>query len=314
MARALNAAIQIIGIAALLGIGVLKFAIITPLPQDKRLQCFALHIAGAFIYTISWIAAVSFAGSVSTLISDGMFQFRLPGGPAFRWHLTAGPILYAAIVTAIFSVRSFERSQNLIKNAELQALRAKLNPHFIFNTLHTIMMLFRSDATKAEKAMEQFSDLIRYSFHGEMQTQNSEIQVSLADEWKIAEKYLELETLRLGDNLKTNIVIDEIAMKFLAPKLLLQPLIENAIIHGISGRENGTELKISIEKKAENVEINIENDYSTIESSHISGLGLKAVKAGLENLFGSNFIMTSDITSEGTYRVEIKMPAQEVPS
>ncbi len=310
--QALNAAIQIIGIAAILGVGVLKFAMITPMPQDNRLQSIALHVAGAFIYTISWIAAVSFIGGIGTLISDGVFQLRPPSGPAFRWHLTAGPILYAAIVTAIFSVRSFERSQNLIKNAELQALRAKLNPHFIFNTLHTIMMLFRSDAAKAEKAMEQFSDLIRYSFHGEKQKQDSESQVSLADEWKIGKKYLELEKLRLGDNLRINTSIDENALKYLAPKLLLQPLIENAIIHGASGREDGTELRISIKNKAGRINIAIENGCMAIENSHISGLGLKAVNAGLENLFGSHFRMTSEITKIGTYSVEIEMPANEV--
>ncbi len=312
--RAVIAGLQIIGLAALLGFGVLRFAMISPMLQDDRTKCVAMHSMGAMFYTALWIGGVSLTGAVWSLFSSGAFDIRMPSGPALRWHLVAGPILYAAIVTAIFSVRSFERSQDLIKKAELKALRAKLNPHFIFNKLHTIMMLFRSDAEKAEKAMEQFSDLIRYSFHGNIDANKREGFVRLKDEWTIAKKYLELEKLRLDDKLNIELFIDETVLGYRSPRLLLQPLIENAVIHGASDHEEGANLHISMAKKTERIEIKIQNDCVSKEYSRGTGLGLAGVKAGLENVFGSNFIMTCGIGKNSWYNVDIDMPALETES
>lgn len=307
--RAVIAGLQIIGLAALLGFGVLRFAMISPMLQDDRTKCIALHSIGAMIYTVLWIGGVSLTGAIWSLVSSGVFDYRMPSGPAFRWHLVAGPILYAAIVTAIFSVRSFERSQDLIKKAELKALRAKLNPHFIFNTLHTIMMLFRSDAEKAEKAMEQFSDLIRYSFHGNIDANKRRDHVQLKDEWNIAKKYLELEKLRLDDKLWIELLINEQVLSYQSPRLLLQPLIENAVIHGASDREEGAKLRINMAMKSDRIEINIENDCVFSDYSRGTGLGLAGVKAGLENMFGSDFSMTYGTGKNNWYYVAIEMPA-----
>lgn len=306
--QAISAALQIIGTAALLGFGGLHLAFNSPMPQDDKVKCLVIHAVGAFVYTLSWIVMVSFVGGIGTLITSGEFIFKFPGGAAFRWHLIAGPVLYTAIVTAIFSVRSFERSQNIIKEVELQALRAKLNPHFLFNTLHSIMMLFRIDADKAEKATEQFSDLIRYSFHGENTSSNSDA-VFLSDEWKITEKYLELEKLRLAEKLNLNADVDKKALEFISPKLLLQPLIENAVVHGAD--ENGVDIGLHINFYNDRISIIVQNEFKEQNvGKSSSGLGLNAVKAGLENTFGSNASL--DIKKSGDlFIVKIDMPAQK---
>jgi hypothetical protein len=208
--NAIKMGIQIIGPATLLGLGVLKFAFWSPMPPEKPMMFLGIHGIGALTYSILWIVSVISLNWLEILLTKDVFSFDLPPTFVLRWHMLAGTIMYVTIVSAVMAARSYKRTQNRLRDSELQVMRARLNPHFLFNTLHTIMILFRKDTNKAEQAMEQFSDLIRYSFHndGKYQSQHVGGSVTLEKEWHICEKYLELERLRLGDNLRLITEID----------------------------------------------------------------------------------------------------------
>ncbi|MDG1857509.1 MAG: histidine kinase, partial [Emcibacteraceae bacterium] len=170
---------------------------------------------------------------------------------------------------------------------------------------------------KAEQAMEQFSDLIRYSFHneGKYQSQSERGRVSLEKEWEICKKYLELERLRLGDNLRLFTDIDPNALRFKSPQLLLQPLIENAIIHGVANNECGGDIEIKINNDKNKISINVVNSLEKSTNKierDTSGLGLLAVKASLESAFGTKAALRTEVIDDISYHVEIIMPAEEL--
>jgi LytS/YehU family sensor histidine kinase len=122
------------------------------------------------------------------------------------------------------------RSEALRVEAELKALRAQVNPHFLFNTLHSLLALVRRDARAAEEALEQFGDLMRYALRVQQETGD---EVLLAEEWTFTQDYLALEKLRLGDRLQVHTDIDDTALARNVPSFSLQPLLENAIGHCI---------------------------------------------------------------------------------
>lgn len=315
--NAIKMGIQIIGPATLLGLVVLKFALQSPLPQENILLFFGIHGTGALIYSMLWILCVVSLNWISISFTNDVVSLDLPPTYVLRWHMLAGSIMYLTIVATVIAVRSMEKTQNRLRNAELQVMRARLNPHFLFNTLHTIMILFRRDTNKAEQAMEQFSDLIRYSFHndGKYQPQNSRGLATLEKEWNICKKYLELEQLRLGDNLRLVTEIDPKALKYISPQLLLQPLIENAIIHGVANNENGGDIEIEIKNIEDRIVINIVNSILSPSSKNereTSGLGLSAVKASLESTFGPKAVLKTELSDDVAFQVNIIMPAEEM--
>ncbi len=165
--NAIKMGIQVIGPATLLGLVVLKFSLRSPLPQENIGLFLGIHGIGALIYSVLWIVCVVSLNWIGISLTDGIVSFDLPPTFVLRWHMLAGSIMYLTILSTVIAVRSIEKTQNRLRNAELQVMRARLNPHFLFNALHTIMILFRRDANKAEQAMGQFSDLIRYSFHSD---------------------------------------------------------------------------------------------------------------------------------------------------
>ena len=315
--NAVKMGIKIIGPATLLGLVVLQFALRSPMPQEKLVLWLSIHGIGAFLYSVLWVVSIVSLSGLEKLISSGVFSFDVPAIFILRWHVLAGTIMYTTIVSTVVAVRSFERTQSLLREAELQVMRAQLNPHFLFNTLHTIMILFRRDTNKAEQAMEQFSDLIRYSFHndGKYQTQNKNGQVTLEKEWIICKKYLDLERLRLGDKLSLTTEIDNDALRFMSPQLLLQPIIENAIIHGVANNENGGNIDIKIKNENNIIHIWIKNSVlnptDTI-AKETSGLGLLAVKASLESTFDANAVLKTEILEDVFFQASITMPAEEL--
>jgi len=315
--NAIKMGVFVIGSAALLGLGVLQIALRSPMPKEKMILSISIHGIGAILFSVLWIVSLVSIMAIEVLISTGVFNFELPATFILRWHMLAGTVMYVTIVSTVMAARSFERTQQLLRDSELQVMRAKLNPHFLFNTLHTIMILFRKDANKAEQAMEQFSDLIRYSFHneGKYQSQTERGRVTLEKEWNICKKYLELERLRLGDNLRLVTDIDLNALKYKSPQLLLQPLIENAIIHGVANNENGGDIEISIKNNENEILINVVNSIEKTTRKNereTSGLGLLAVEASLESVFGIKAVLKTETIDDISYQVAIIMPAEEI--
>jgi hypothetical protein len=315
--NAIKVGVQVIGSATLLGLIVLQVAMRSPMPREKMVLSLGIHAFGAILFSVLWIVTLVFILGIEKLITTGAFSYDIPPTFVLTWHMLAGSVMYVTIVSTVMAGRSYAKTQHILRNAELQVMRARLNPHFLFNTLHTIMILFRRDTNKAEQAMEQFSDLIRYTFHNDdkYQVEGEKGPVTLEKEWNICTKYLELEKLRLGDNLKIITDIDPDALRFVSPQLLLQPLIENAIIHGVANNENGGTIEVKL--KYENDEIIIDIVNSLEKPNHknereTSGLGLNAVKASLEDTFGRKAVLKTETVYDTSFRVNIKMPAEVI--
>jgi hypothetical protein len=238
---------------------------------------------------------------------------------AIWWELISGLTL-GALLVAIFSVLTAherlreqrllaQRSDELRIRAELQALRARLDPHFLFNTLHTITSLVQSDAHTAQIALERYGALMRYVLDTDRHQRE---EVTLEEELVFIRSYVELERLRLGDRLRVVEEIQEDALECRVLALTLQPLVENAIRHGIANRARGGTLRIAAHVDGDQLEIVVGDDGSGGDPRVLAsteGVGLRNVRQRLLARYGG--AARIDVTSapqEG-WLVRIRMPA-----
>jgi two-component system sensor histidine kinase AlgZ len=194
--------------------------------------------------------------------------------------------------------------------ARLDALQARTHPHFLFNSLNSIASLIELDATRAEQAIETLSELMRYAIHSAR-----ERMVSLSAELEAVENYLALERLRYEDRLRVRIEVPPGLGDFQIPPLCLQPIAENAVLHGIATREEGGELSIRATMKKDRLLLLIEDDGLGPGASSHNGTGTAMVdlRARLELLYGGRARLSSGAREGGGYRVELEIPRLRDP-
>lgn len=207
------------------------------------------------------LVVVLVCGVASTLLFYVATLGLIDRDGVFRAVLLAG--VATASLLGYFELRSraFFPAQT---EARLAALNARIRPHFLFNSLNAVLSLIRARPQQAEAALEALSDLFRAAMRdpGEM--------VSLADEIALARQYLELEHLRLGDRLAVDWKIDAISMDLPIPPLMLQPLLENAVYHGIEPAQEGGTVTVTIEQKGDELRISIANP-TVGQAQHAAG-------------------------------------------
>ncbi len=170
-------------------------------------------------------------------------------------------LLLGAGLLAYFNLRARALSP-AITEARLQALQARIRPHFLFNSLNAVLSLVRSDPRRAERALENMADLFR-ALMG-----NASQLAPLEDEVALTRAYLELEQLRLGDRLQVAWHIQKMPADALIPPLVIQPLVENAVYHGIEPQPEGGEISLNIYRSADKVHIVVRNPIATDASHH----------------------------------------------
>jgi two-component system sensor histidine kinase AlgZ len=151
--------------------------------------------------------------------------------------------------------------------AQLEALQARTDPHFLFNSLNTVAALIPEDPRQAERALEQLADLFRYALESSRTR-----AVPLRREVAMISDYLALQSARFGERLRTNIELDEAIADVQVPPLMLQPLVENAILHGMARRRGG-EVRVSARKDGDCVVIEVTDDGPGPGASSHSGTG-----------------------------------------
>src|SRR6185295_2415063 len=169
-------------------------------------------------------------------------------------------LVYATVCAAANAVeqaRRAARAEVLSAEARLAALRARLNPHFILNLLHTLMGLVGRDPASAQAALEQLGDVLRYALR--VQSQGLD-EVRLREEWEFVERYLALERLRLGDRLRTRLEVEESLLDAVVPVFSLQPLVENAVRHAIAPRASGGSIDVRAARHGDTVLLTVEDD------------------------------------------------------
>lgn len=220
---------------------------------------------------------------------------------------------YAAMVIAAHAYEYFVRArtqeveqhelQQALAASELQALKSQIHPHFLFNTLHGISALVDTDRARAQTMIIKLSNLLRTALqHG------SADLISLQEEVKFLEAYLDLEKMRLGPRLEVRWKIDVDDLPVLVPQLILQPLVENAILHGIACCREGGWLEIASRRVDGTIEIRIRNSVG--EKRHEGmGLGLTNTKARLKHLYSEEAAFSFEINEEHIAVATLCFPA-----
>ncbi len=206
-----------------------------------------------------------------------------------------------AIVLFYFDLRARSLAPALIE-ARLQALQARIRPHFLFNSMNAVLSLIRDEPKRAERMLEDMAELFRVLMADNLQLK------PLADEVELCRRYLEIEQIRLGDRLKIDWQINDMPAQALVPPLILQPLIENAVYHGIEPHSGDGTLSIAIRSIGKQVRVVLTNPYQN-DSTHVSGnrMAIANIKERLQLHFDAEAGLHAEIKG-AQYIVTINMP------
>jgi len=240
-----------------------------------------------------------------TVVAQKIVRGAGPIDPLTQWR----DPLFAALIagTVLYWARLRERAYSpALAEAQLQALQSRIRPHFLFNSLNAALGLIRSDPRRAETVLEDIADLFRVLMR------DSGERVPLANEIALCKQYLAIEQLRLGDRLVTNWRVDEGANAALVPTLLLQPLIENAVHHGIEPSVASGSIDIDVTRVGRYVDIVVANPWL----GEASAAETRGNRIGLDNVrqrlgLVHDLEATIDTTVRGDrYVVHVRFPAE----
>ena len=232
-----------------------------------------------------------------------LFGFDAPLSP---WRSCSLAATVVAALLLYFNLRSRALSP-AITEARLQALQARIRPHFLFNSINAVLSLIRSDPKRAETAMEDMADLFRV-----LMADNRQL-VPLKSELELCRQYLALEKLRLGDRLQLVWHLDNMPEEALIPPLVLQPLLENAVYHGIEPCPESGEININLYRSRNEVHLVLTNPYLT-NGSHHSGnkMALANIRDRLALHFDAEARLMTKVTGN-QYQVHIVIPYRTGP-
>jgi signal transduction histidine kinase len=302
-------AVFAMGSAAVMGVGVWRLT--GRLSWDWRAPAFvAVHAlalaAFSIVYATSWIWLDAVRGEFARALAE------VPRSPVLLWNLLMGSWLYLIVAGLSYAVRAQRKAraheaaaaeaQVLAQQAQLAALRAQINPHFLFNALHSVGALVGSDPAGADQALERLGDLLRYALH-------AGDQVPLRNELAFTMDYLALEQLRYGDRLRLSRQVDDAAEAVLVPPLILQPLVENAVRHGIADRSAGGSIQLTARVDGGRCRLTVTDDGEGARESSSAGVGLASVSRRLSALYGPRARLTVEQRHRG-FGVSIDLPLQ----
>ena len=288
------------------------FACLSPWPMCRVRP---LRLADTATLAATWTAAAAAAAGMFTGAAWAMA--RLEGRPAAHLDLLfgVGILLYLLSAGLHYAALAAEESReasvriaeahSLARDAELHALRMQINPHFLFNSLHSIAALATVDGARAREMCIRLADFLRSSLGlGERDS------ISLREELALARSYLEVEQVRFGARLRFSEDIEESCKDCAVPVLLLQPLVENAVKHGIAGLVEGGAIRLSVERFGGDVRVAVENGFDPdAPPPNRLGMGLPHVRRRLELRYGDSASLEAG-GREGVYRVELRFPCE----
>ena len=265
--------------------------------QNNRLAT----IYSLLIVTLVTVAMVTIAYGTNNLLRFGLFNHQSITNVMLQ-HLAISLILCGLALRYFYIQHHNHQMIKTESSARLQALQARIRPHFLFNSLNTIASLTFSDPERAEQAIENLADLFRASL-------NASSSISLKDEIELTREYIDLESLRLDERLNIIWQIEANSEQITLPALTLQPLVENAIYHGIEPLEAGGTVTITILQK-DDLSIKISNPLNISESkTHRQGnrMALNNIAERLHIAFQGK-AKIEHIAENNLYTVTIKIP------
>ena len=233
--------------------------------------------------------------------------------------VSSGMLLYASAAMFHYVLIAFEASQAAVKRglglevmareAELKALRAQIDPHFLFNSLNSISALTTTDPQGAREMCVQLAAFFRNSVR-----LGTEDEVPLEQELELVGNYLEIEKIRCGPRLSTRVEVGPGCGSCRVPPLILQPLVENAVRHGIHSLTGGGHVEVKASCADETLSLSVENPFDA-DAAHRrgAGVGLVNVKQRIRALYGKHADLRT-AASEGLYRAELRLPCRGAPT
>lgn len=230
-------------------------------------------------------------------------------------HISDGLFTYTFILAIHQAFLYFRESQDRefqLQQAELQTLKTQLHPHFLFNTLNAIAALVYVSPPAATKTISQLSDLLRFTLHN-----NKAHEVTLKEELDFLRKYLQIQQTLLQERLDVEWAIDPETLDALVPNMILQPLVENSIRHGIAPKEGGGRIEIFSRRVNDQLLIEIRDDgvgaAGTTRKANGAGIGLINSRTRLEHLYGEAQKFDVKTPAHGGWSVTMIIPFREQP-
>ncbi len=279
----------------------------------------ALATGGALPGTLAWLllacltkraiarlpATVQYGAAVVMGAGAGLYgcaMLAISGlllRPPWVASAAAGAFLSSLLVAALVMRNKGQMPAHT--SARLAELQSRIRPHFLFNTLNSAIALVRAEPTKAEALLEDLSDLFREAL------KDSGEPVSLAHELTLARRYLDIEKVRFGERLRVQWALDPQADEARLPPLLLQPLVENAVRHGVEPSAQGADVRISTQRRGSIVVIKVTNTVPSGQGEEGQGLALRNVRERLDLLHDVMGQFRCGL-KDGVYQVRMEVP------
>ena len=305
--------------AALAGIGAVYACARIPWGSRGSGAFLGIHAVLAIAYSLAWCGGMMAMRTVVESLWTGRARVFTLTFEELRWQLGAGVLLYVTIAAVRYvsevggRLREQEartaRAEALHARAEMQALRAQINPHFMFNTLHSLLELVSAGDGRAEEAIERFGALL----HRTCDVRRSAADdVPLDEEIQLVRDYLWIEQLRLGTRLRAELEVDDDTLRCTVPAFVLQPLVENAVKHAASGRVAPTSIRVRAAREGGRLLLSVEDDGPGAILEQVErapGAGLRLVRGRLEARYGDEGQMRITTALGAGFRVDLTLPA-----
>lgn len=279
------------------------------------------HMAIGLVVAAMQSLAASGLRSLCYFLRDGEWiaLFDGHGLAAFSVGIFSAFVEYWVIVGTFIAIDYYRRyrqkqlqlvrTENELNNAQLNALKAQLQPHFLFNTLHTISSLMNEDISGAQRMVTRLGHLLRTTLEHQ-QTH----KITLRDELEYVRSYLGIEEVRFQDRLTIRYHVEDDAMDALVPSLILQPLVENAIKHGFARRTDTGSITVSCRNSGDHVIMEVADDgrgAPDIDAARSgSGVGIANVSGRLDQMYGKNASINIESPSTGGFVVRASLPLE----
>lgn len=273
------------------------------------------QLVAAIVTSAVWVLLAKGLADLLTSFSTSFSGLNEQVNHVYSLLFTTGLLLYLLAVALYYVMLSVDLSRQaeqreakanlLARDSELKALKAQVNPHFLFNSLNSISALTSVDAKRAREMCILLADFLRSTLGLGEKT-----AIPVSEELQLIRAFLAVEKVRFGQRLIVQEYVDPQALDWVVPPLLLQPLVENAVNHGVSNLLEGGWIKLEIKTAGNELSLLVENNFDRDAPSRPgTGTGLKNVRQRLEARYGPRASLVLD-NSGDIFRVEINLPAE----
>lgn len=274
-----------------------------------------IHLVASMVVALVYMLLRAWLGQVQRQWSGVTVSFAEAFNPLAVKSVHFNLLIYWVIVSVTHAFSYYRQYQERalraselekrLAQAKLQALQMQLNPHFLFNTLNAIASLMHKDVKAADRMITRLADLLRYALES-----TDAHEVTLRQELSFLERYLEIEKTRFGNRLSVRMEVPDVLMEALVPNLVLQPLVENAIKHGIERKSKPGLIQLRARDAGERLELTVEDNGPglSVQPGTRKGIGIANTRARLTELYGEAHTFDMRTGESGGVVVTISFP------